>query len=127
MINNLCSNVCIKMNMQEKEVFKTQGYVRKWGTSKNIITYFKEIESFKEKLDSRGITTSTAEMATSAVARIYDSHYFSEEKMIRWERQPEADQANMSLVKRYFTKLYREHLQYSKASKCTTRFNESAN
>ena len=47
--------------------------------------------------------------------------------MIRWERQSDARQADMAKVKEYFTKLYRERLQYSKASKGQTRFNESAN
>ena len=66
-------------------------------------------------------------MATVAVAKMYDSHYFTEEKMIRWERQTDVYQASMDNVKKYFTKLYREWLQYSKASKGQTRFNESAN
>ena len=74
------------MNTKEKEAFKSQGYVREWDTEVNIITYFKELGNFKEKLESRGIATSTGEMAIAAVARMYDSHYFSEEKMIRWER-----------------------------------------
>ena len=99
------------MNTKEKEAFKSQGYAWEWDTSKNIITYVKEIKNFREKLDSRGIVASTAEMATAAVARIYDNYYFSEEKMTRSDRQSEADQANTSLVKRYFTKLYREHFQ----------------
>ena len=79
MITHLRTNVCVKMNMKEKDAFKTQGYSKPWDTSKNIITYFKEIENFKEKLDSGGITTSTAEMATSAVGRIYNISYFIED------------------------------------------------
>ena len=47
--------------------------------------------------------------------------------MIRWERQPDAYQASMENIKKHFTKLYRERLQYSKVSKGRTRFNESAN
>ena len=47
--------------------------------------------------------------------------------MIRWERQMEANQADMAIVKRYATKRYREWPQYSKASKETTIFNKSAN
>ena len=38
--------------------------------------------NFKENLDSRGIATSTAEMTTAAVARMYDSNNFMDEKMI---------------------------------------------
>ena len=125
MIYHLRTNVRIKMNTKEKEDFKTQGYARELDMSKNTITYFQELENFKEKLDSRGIAISTAEMAKASVKRIFDSHYFPEEKTIRWERQPKADQDNMNLVKRYFTKLYRECLQYLKVSKGTTRFNKS--
>ena len=83
MLHHLRTNMCIKVNIKEKEAFKTQGYTWEWDTSKNIITYFKEIKNFKEKLDSRGITACTAETATAAVTRMYDSSYFSEEKMIR--------------------------------------------
>ena len=127
MITHLRTNVCVKMNMKEKDRYKTQGYAKPWDTSKNIITYFKELENFKEKLEARGIATSTAEMATAAVARMYDSNHFTEEQMIAWENKPDADQVNMTTMKTYFTKIYREHLQYSKASKGSTRFNESAN
>ena len=125
MIAHLRTNVYVKM--KKKDAFKTQRYAWKWDTSKNIITYFKDVKNFKETLESRCISTSTAEMATSAVARIYNSSYFIEEKMIEWENKSDADQADMDIVKTYFTKLYRERLQYSKASKRTTRFNESAN
>ena len=76
MIHHLCTNVCNKMITKEKETFKTQGYAWRMDTIKNIITYFKELENFKEKLDSRNIATSTAEMAIAAVVRMYDSHYF---------------------------------------------------
>ena len=54
--------------MEEKDLYKTQGYAKPWDTSKNIITYFKELENFNEKLEARGISTSIAEMATAAVA-----------------------------------------------------------
>ena len=66
--------------------------------SKNISTYFKDIKNFKKKLDSRGIVTSTAKMATTAVARVNDSNYFTEEKMIDWEIKSDADQASMAIV-----------------------------
>ena len=79
MMEHLRTNMCVKTNIKEKEPFKTQGHAQEWDTSKNIITYFKEIENFKEKLDSGGITTSTAEMATSAVGRIYNISYFIED------------------------------------------------
>ena len=82
MIAHLRTNVCIKINTKEKDVFKTSGYACQWDTTKDIITFFKEIENFKEKLDSRGITTSTAGMATVVVARIYGRNYFVEDKMM---------------------------------------------
>ena len=115
------------MKTKGKETFKSQGYVWEWDTKVDTITYFKELEDFKEKLDSRGIATSTGEMATAGVAIMYNIHYFAEDKMIRWERQTGVYQASMDNVKKYFTKLYRELLQYSKASKGQTRFNDSAN
>ena len=62
MIACLRTNVCIKMNTKEKDAFKTSGYARQYDMTKNIIAYFKGIENFEEKLGSRGITTSTAEI-----------------------------------------------------------------
>ena len=76
MISHLCTNVCITMNTKEKDTFKTSDYARQWDTTRNIITFFKEIKNFKEKLESIGIATSTAEMATAAVPRMCDSNYF---------------------------------------------------
>ena len=87
--------------------------MREWDTSKNIITHCKDVRNFKKKLDLRGIAISAVEMATAAVARMYDSSYFIEEKMIHWENKLDADQATMAIVKTYFTQLYRERLQYS--------------
>ena len=58
---------------------------------------------------------------------MYGIHYFLEEKMTRWERQTESNQAGIAIVKRYSTKLYREWLQHPKARKGTTRLNESTN
>ena len=37
MITHLRTNVCVKMNMKEKDSFKTQGYAEPWDTRKNII------------------------------------------------------------------------------------------
>ena len=37
------------------------------------------------------------------------------------------NQAGMPITKKYFTKLYREQLQYLKAAKGITRFNDSSN
>ena len=126
MIAYLCTNVCIKMNIKEKDAFKTSGYACQWDTTKNIITSFKEIKSLKEKMDPRGIATSTAEIATTSVAIMYDNNYFVEDKMIDRENKTPADQVDMKILKAYFTKLYREQLQYLKANKGQTRFNESA-
>ena len=97
--------------MKEKDVNKTQGYAKPWDTSKNIITCFKELENFREKLEAIGITTSIAEMATAAVAQMYNSNHFTEEQMIAWENKPYANQVDMAIMKAYFTKIYREHLQ----------------
>ena len=47
----------------------------------------------------RGISTSTTEMATAAVARMYDSNYFVEDKMIDWENKASADQVDIAIVK----------------------------
>ena len=79
------------MNTKKKDAFKTSFYAWQWG----IITYFKELENFKEKLDARNIVTSTAEMATATVARMYDVNYSMEDKMLFWENKSEADQIDM--------------------------------
>ena len=58
---------------------------------------------------------------------MYYSSYSIQDQMIAWENKPDANQVGMAIMKTYSTKIYREHLQYSKASKGTTRFNEAAN
>ena len=58
---------------------------------------------------------------------MYDTSYFTEEQMIAWENKPDANQVDMAIMKTYLTKIYREHLQYSKASKGTTCSNKAAN
>ena len=68
MIHHTCTNMCVKMNTKEKEAFKNQGYAPEQDTRKTIFTYFKELKNFKEKLDSRGIATSTGEMIIAAVS-----------------------------------------------------------
>ena len=82
--------------------------MRQWDTTKYIITYFKELENFKEMLDTRKIATSETEMATAAVIIMNGRRYFVEDKVINWENNPEADQINMAIVKTYFIKLYRK-------------------
>ena len=66
------------------------------------------------------------EIAMAAVTRMYDGNYFVEDKMIGWDNKGPADQVNMGILKVYFTKLHRERLQYSNASKGQMRFDESA-
>ena len=56
---------------------------------------------------------------------MYNSSHFTKEQMIAWENKSDADQVDMTIMKTYFTKIYREHLQYSNASKGSTRFNKS--
>ena len=66
-------------------------------------------------------------MATAAVERMFDSNHFTEEQMIAWENKPDANQIDITIMKTYFTKIYRDHLQYSKAFKGTMRFSEATN
>ena len=51
-----------------------------------------------------------AEVASAAVARMYNSNYFMEDKMINWENKAPANQVDIVIIKACFTKLYRERL-----------------
>ena len=53
-------------------------------------------------------------MIMACVARMFESKYFTEEKLIEWENKPDADKT-WALVKTYFTTLYNDRRQFSKA------------
>jgi len=87
MIQFLQDKTAIKMNSKEMETFKKNGFAKAWNTTKHIATYFKYVEEFAEKLGARSIETSTKEQTMVAVARIYNSEYFTKVVMTAWEEK----------------------------------------
>ena len=126
MITYLREKACVKMTTLEKYNFKAEGYKAPWDTSKPIATYFKYLDEFYIKLTTRGIDTTLVEKATAAVAQMWNSGFFTEEKLIEWEKKAAADQTYAN-VETFFGELYHDHTQYSRATAKRARFNESAN
>jgi hypothetical protein len=126
MITHIRKNVCLKMTTAEKEVYKREGYAQPWDTTKNVTVYFKYVEDFRERLNTRGIVTSDGEQIMAGVARMFESEYFTEEKMIDWESKDDAEKT-WNNVKIYFTALYQSHEQFSKATARNSTFREKAN
>ena len=85
MIKPLLQNVCMKMTTAKKEKFKSKGYAQKYDTTRNFIIYLKNVEDFLAMFITCGITASDKDRATAAIAQMFQSKYFMEEKLIEWE------------------------------------------
>ena len=77
-----------------------------WGTTGNIGTYLKEHEDFNKKLSALSIRTSKGDKIMASVARMFEVGYFTEEKLIKWEKKAETDTAWVE-VKTVFNKLWK--------------------
>ena len=126
MFKYLREKTCVKMTTLEKYRFRTDGYKQAWDTTKPLTTYFKYLDEFHIKLTARAIETTENEKATAAVAQMWESEFFTEEKMVEWEKKTEAAQG-WAHVQTYFLGLYHDHKQYSRATKKRARFNDHAN
>ena len=126
MIKHLRDKTCIKMTTLEKDRFKRQGYEAQWDVTKNIELYWKALDQHTIRLASRGITTSEDEKVTAAVARMWESGFFTEEKLIEWEKK-DGDDQTWAAVQTYFGGLYHDHKQYSKATAKRARMSEGMN
>ena len=60
-----------------------------------------------------------------AVARMWESEFFTDKNLIKWEKKVAANQTGAN-VKIYFRELYQSHTQYSKSLEKRSRFHESA-
>ena len=125
MIEHLRTKTCIKMTTLEKDIFKTEGYKRPWDTTQSIVVYFKSLDDLSAKLANRDIPTSDEEKANAAVARMWESGFFTETKLTDWERKPKAKRG-WPEVKTYFEQLYHDHKQYSRATAKKARFADTA-
>ena len=123
MIKHLRDKTCVKMTTLEKDRFKRQGYEAEWDTTKNIALYWKALDNHTIRLKSQSIATSNSEKVTAAVARMWESGFFTEEALIKWEKKTEAEQT-WDEVQTYFGELYHDHKQYSKATAKKARFAE---
>ena len=63
---------------------------------------------------------------TAAVARMWESGFFTEEKLIEWEKKDGGDQT-WAAVQTYFGGLYHDHKQYSKATAKRARMSKGMN
>ena len=125
-IKFLRTKVCLKMTTAEKDAYKREGLAEAWDVTKNISGYFKHLEDLKDRMTTRDIQVSDDDIVMAAVARMFESGYFTEEKMIEWESKPNADKT-WANVKIFFTKLYQDREQFSKATAKTSEFRERAN
>ena len=126
MIKHLRDKTCIKMTTLEKDRFKRQGYEAQWDVTKNIVLYWKALDQHTIRLASRGITTSDDEKVTAAVARMWESGFYTEEKLIEWEKKDDEEQT-WAAVQTYFGGLYHDHKQYAKATAKRARMSEGMN
>ena len=126
MIKHLRDKTCIRMTTSEKDRFKRDGYAKPWDVTKNITSYFKNLDDLTIKLNSRNIATSEEEKIMAAVARMWDSGFFTEEKLIEWEGK-DAALKTWANVQSFFGKLYHDHKQFSKATAKKAQFADHVN
>ena len=126
MIKHLRDKTCVKMTTLEKDRFKRQGYEAEWDVTKNIAVYWKLLDDHTIHLKNRKIKTSDEEKVTAAVARMWESGFFTEEALIKWEKRDSDDQ-EWDDVQEYFGELYHDHKQFSKATAKKARFDERMN
>ena len=62
----------------------------------------------------------------AAVAHMWESGFFTDEKLIEWEKKMKANQ-NWEEVQSYFGELYHNHKQYSRATAKKAWFNDCLN
>ena len=84
MIVHLREKVCLKLTEPKKDDFKRIGYQKPWDFTQNILTYFKYIDDFQDRLDTRVIPTTKSEKIMVATARMYQSVYVTQAKLIDW-------------------------------------------
>ena len=113
------------MTTIEKDMFKQSKYLNKWDTTECITNYWKHLDKLTTKFEERNIATSEEEKVMAAVARMWESEFFTDKNLIKWEKKEAANQTWAS-VKIYFTELYQSHTQYSKLLAKHSRFHESA-
>ena len=121
MMEHLRKKTCIKMTTLEKDRYKTSGYSAQWDTTRNIALYWKSLDEHTVRLKARNIATSEAEKVTAAVARMWESGFFTEEALIKWEKM-ESDAQTWEAAQKYFSDLYHDHKQYSQATSKKARF-----
>ena len=126
MIQHLREKTCVKMTMLEKDRFKRKGYEKEWDMTKNIAIYWKHLDDHFDKCQNRGITTSEHEKVVAGVARMWESGFFTKEKMIEWEKLADADQT-WTRVQEFFNDAYHDETQYATATSKKSRLNDQAN
>ena len=125
MMKHLRENLCVKMTTMEKDTFKQSKYLTKWDTTECITKYWKHLDELTTKLGEHNIATSDEEKFMAAVARMWESEFFTDKNLIKWEKKEAVDQT-WTNVKTYLKELYQSHKQYSKSLAKWSRFHESA-
>ena len=125
-IVHLRDKVCLKLTAPEKYNLKRIRYQKRWDATQNILTYFKYLDNFQDRLDTRVIPTTKSEKIMAATARMYQSGYFIQANLIDWENKSEVDKMWVN-VKNYFTDLYQSQEQYTKVTAKSSIYREETN
>ena len=62
-----------------------------WDTTSDINIYWKYLDNLTKKIEARDIATSGNEKFSVAVAQMWESDYFTEESLIKWEKKATGD------------------------------------
>ena len=86
MMKHLRDKSCVKMTTMEKDTFKRSKYLTKWDTTEFITDYWKHLDELTTKLGERNIATSEEKKVMVAVARMWESKFFMDGNLIKWEK-----------------------------------------
>ena len=125
MMKHLRDKLCVKMKTMEKDTIKQSKYLTKWDTTECITNYWKHLDELTTEFGECNIATSEEEKVMSEVTRMWESEFFTDKNLIKWEKKEASDQTWPNL-KIYFTELYQSHTQYSKSLAKRSKFHESA-
>ena len=75
------------MKTIEKDTFKKSKYLTKWDTTECITNYWKHLDKLTTKVVERNIAKSEKETFMAAVARMWESEFFTDKNLIKWEKK----------------------------------------
>ena len=123
-ITFLRDHVCLPATTEDQLALQAK-LVEPWDPTENLLSYFKKLDLSQEAVVKAHEPCEDAAKAIQAGAQMAASGLYRELQIIEWEEKSHTDKTWDNL-KKYFSKLYKSKIQYSKCEARRTGF-DSAN